>query len=178
MRQASRAGYVTECLVDILYRAVIPFDRMTLPVPFPAPQMRQKLLRQTNGRLALFTFGRSWRATIKDATVEIDPAAALGRAKRRRTHCRRPGAGIHRDQNETGNVAATEAVCRHAFLNFPKTPSCPEQACYFVARSPNLLTRAPCRQNHVNNLGALALVEMVLDGSAQILQVAAGHRVG
>src|SRR5262249_37783870 len=73
---AGLLGVAAECLVDACDRRAVKFDRIALPKPPPASQMRQKPPGQRNRRLTFFCFLAACRPPVEDSAFEVDIARA------------------------------------------------------------------------------------------------------
>src|SRR5262249_24785852 len=87
-------------LLDCGDSFTVPLDGKTLPVPFPAPQVRQEAGGQRDRRLAFFRLKAPRTSAIEHSTLDIDPAAARRRLKSGAAYCACPGARVERHQNE------------------------------------------------------------------------------
>ena len=98
------------------------------PEPLPASQVRQKPVRQRNGRAALFRLALALRAAVEDAPIEIDPSPALGRLECGGTNGAGPRAGVERDQDESRDVPPRPPIGRLALLRSPGTATPPSRS--------------------------------------------------
>ena len=117
-----------EGFVDVTHRLAVPLDRMVLTFPgrLPAAQMGQQPAGNADGRLALVRLPFPRRATVEDASVEIDPTAACLPCEGGGADRARPGAGVERNENETRHMATNSTPGWPAFLDFAVAPCVPD----------------------------------------------------
>lgn len=159
-------------------RPAVPFDHEVArdPEAVPAAQMREQARRDWHWRLPLAGLCSARRLAPVDAGLEVDVTGSIGHARPHGSAADggRAGAGVQRDQNEAGNVAAGGAASAYALPYLPHAP-CGEQQLGRLAASEKahagLWAR---RQGNGRNVDGVAFPAPVVERGAQILELAPG----
>src|SRR5271165_6050893 len=145
------------------------------PQPRPSPQMREQPVRDTDRRLALFGLPVAEPFPIYPS-LKVDISAPDRGRQRSCADRRRACSAIEADQDEARDMAAASPLGFLPLLDLAVAPGRPDQSGGLVACKPAHARRRPRRQRYFWRDLAIAFRDIVIDRSAQVFELAAGHR--